>query len=133
MSASEQPRNRSPIISWIARQPYGELAVLADGSAIQLKSLESSVSHEDRAEPDTEIVRPVSDRPGYRPQPSRSTIRRTGWQTASSTTRGGVIGVYQRATLIEPMRRVMALWNRLLVAALELQPSAEVVPLRVAG
>jgi integrase len=49
---------------------------------------------------------------------------------ASSATRGGIIGVYQRATLIEPMRQVMALWDRLLMAALELQGSADVVPLR---
>ena len=33
---------------------------------------------------------------------------------ASSATRGGVIGTYQRATLIEPMRKVMALWDQLL-------------------
>ncbi len=33
---------------------------------------------------------------------------------ASSATRSGVIGTYQRATLIEPMRKVMALWDRLL-------------------
>ena len=32
--------------------------------------------------------------------------------------RGGVIGVYQRATLIEPMRKLMALWNELLARAL---------------
>jgi hypothetical protein len=37
---------------------------------------------------------------------------------ASSATRGGVIGVYQRATLIEPMRKLMALWNGLLTEAL---------------
>jgi integrase len=33
---------------------------------------------------------------------------------ASSTTRAGVIGTYQRAMLIEPTRKVMALWDRLL-------------------
>jgi integrase len=38
---------------------------------------------------------------------------------ASSATRGGVIGVYQRATLIEPMRKLMALWNALLADALD--------------
>jgi integrase len=37
---------------------------------------------------------------------------------ASSATRGGVIGVYQRATLLEPMRKLMALWNGLLAGAL---------------
>jgi integrase len=37
---------------------------------------------------------------------------------ASSATRGGVIGVYQRATLIEPMRKLMASWDRLLREAL---------------
>jgi integrase len=37
---------------------------------------------------------------------------------ASSATRGGVIGVYQRATLIEPMRKLMALWNGMLTNAL---------------
>jgi hypothetical protein len=30
-----------------------------------------------------------------------------------------VIGVYQRATLIEPMRKLMALWNGLLTSALD--------------
>jgi integrase len=48
---------------------------------------------------------------------------------ASSATRGGVTGVYQRATLIEPMRQVMALWDRLLRDALDPPPTAEVVPL----
>jgi integrase len=33
---------------------------------------------------------------------------------ASSATRGGVIGTCQRALLIEPTRKVMALWDRLL-------------------
>jgi integrase len=37
---------------------------------------------------------------------------------ASSATRGGVIGVYQRATLLEPMREVIQLWDRLLREAL---------------
>jgi integrase len=41
---------------------------------------------------------------------------------ASSATRGGVIGVYQRATLIEPMRKLMALWNRLLGEAINPSP-----------
>jgi integrase len=50
---------------------------------------------------------------------------------ASSATRGGVIGVYQRATLIEPMRQVMALWNKLLATTLE--PQVDVVPLRWVG
>ncbi len=38
---------------------------------------------------------------------------------ASSATRGGVIGTYQRATLIEPMRKLMALWDQLLSDALQ--------------
>jgi integrase len=38
---------------------------------------------------------------------------------ASSATRGGVIGVYQRATLIEPMRKLMARWDQLLTDALD--------------
>jgi len=37
---------------------------------------------------------------------------------ASSATRGGVIGTYQRARLIEPTRKVMALWDRLLREAI---------------
>jgi integrase len=50
---------------------------------------------------------------------------------ASSATRGGVIGTYQRATLIEPMRKVMALWDRLLSEELQIETSgAEVVALR---
>jgi hypothetical protein len=32
---------------------------------------------------------------------------------AGSVTRGGVIGTYQRAMLIEPTRKVMALWGLL--------------------
>jgi integrase len=55
---------------------------------------------------------------------------------ALSATRGGVIGVYQRATLLEPMRRVMALWDRLLRDALIplgglASMQEKVVPLRV--
>ena len=38
---------------------------------------------------------------------------------ASSVTRAGVIGVYQRATLIEPMRKLMAIWDELLSQALD--------------
>jgi integrase len=51
---------------------------------------------------------------------------------ASSATRGGVIGTYQRATLIEPMRKVMALWDRLLSEELhiETRPPAQVLALR---
>jgi integrase len=52
---------------------------------------------------------------------------------ASSVTRGGVIGTYQRATLLEPMRGAMTLWERLLASALEPPPSADVVPLRATG
>jgi integrase len=53
---------------------------------------------------------------------------------AASATRGGVIGTYQRATLLAPMRAVMVLWDRLLSEALTPRPPAEVVPLlRVAG
>jgi hypothetical protein len=52
---------------------------------------------------------------------------------ASSATRGGVVGVYQRATLVEPMRGVMALWDRLLREARGEGQSAEVVPLRAAA
>ena len=48
---------------------------------------------------------------------------------ASSATRGGVIGVYQRATLLEPMRRVMALWDRLLQTALAQADGSNVVAL----
>jgi hypothetical protein len=39
---------------------------------------------------------------------------------ASSATRGGVIGTYQQALLIEPTRKVMALWDRLLREAIGL-------------
>jgi integrase len=44
---------------------------------------------------------------------------------ASSATRGGVIGTYQRALLIEPIRKVMALWDGLLRAAIGLAPAPE--------
>jgi integrase len=37
---------------------------------------------------------------------------------AASMTRGGIVGVYQKATLLEPMKGVMQLWNRLLENAL---------------
>jgi len=37
---------------------------------------------------------------------------------AASGTRGGIVAVYQRATLVEPMRKAMALWNSLLAAAI---------------
>ena len=37
---------------------------------------------------------------------------------ASSGTHGGIVAVYQRATLLEPMRKVMTLWNRLLSKAI---------------
>jgi hypothetical protein len=50
---------------------------------------------------------------------------------ASSATRGGVVGVYQRATLLEPMRKMMALWDSLLAAAINpTETDAKVVPLR---
>jgi hypothetical protein len=39
---------------------------------------------------------------------------------ASSATRDGVFGTYQRALLIEPARKVMALWDRLLREAIGL-------------
>jgi integrase len=53
---------------------------------------------------------------------------------SSSATRGGIVGVYQRATLLEPMRGVMALWDRLLREALaDRAPDESVVPLRAAG
>ncbi len=42
---------------------------------------------------------------------------------ASSATRGGVIGTYQRATLIEPMRKLMALWDQLLSEELQIEAS----------
>jgi integrase len=38
---------------------------------------------------------------------------------ASSATRGGIVAVYQKATLIEPMRKLMAIWDDLLAEALE--------------
>jgi len=37
---------------------------------------------------------------------------------AASVTRGGVIGVYQKASLMEPMHKVMTLWDELLRKAL---------------
>jgi integrase len=49
---------------------------------------------------------------------------------ASSATRGGVIGTYQRATLIEPMRRTMAQWDTLLREALGMAEPAQIVPLQ---
>ena len=50
---------------------------------------------------------------------------------ATSATRGGVIGTYQRATLLEPMRKVMAQWDRLLADELRGEmPAAAVVALR---
>jgi integrase len=39
---------------------------------------------------------------------------------AAAVTRGGVIGTYQRATMLGPMRTVMALWNDLLSEAVGL-------------
>jgi hypothetical protein len=48
---------------------------------------------------------------------------------ASSATGGGVIGVYQRATLLEPMRRVMTLWDGLLQTALAQADDTNVVAL----
>jgi integrase len=44
---------------------------------------------------------------------------------ASSVTRGGVIGVYQRAALIRPMRAALEAWEALLRTALELPPAAQ--------
>jgi integrase len=38
---------------------------------------------------------------------------------AASVTRAGVIGVYQKASLIEPMRQTMAIWDDLLTKAVE--------------
>ena len=53
---------------------------------------------------------------------------------ASSATRGGVIGTYQKAVLLAPTRKVMTLWDRLLCKALHIaapagRPPAEVVAL----
>jgi integrase len=42
---------------------------------------------------------------------------------ASSATRGGVIGVYQRAALIKPMRAALEAWEGLLRTALDLPPA----------
>jgi integrase len=52
---------------------------------------------------------------------------------AASVTRGGVIGTYQRATLLDPMRRAMMLWDGLLREALAPEAGAQVAPLRAAG
>jgi len=54
---------------------------------------------------------------------------------ASSATRDGVIGTYQRALLIEPARRVMALWDGLLRNAIGLSPEPRscTVPVRLKG
>jgi len=48
---------------------------------------------------------------------------------AASVTRAGVIGVYQKASLIEPMRAAMAVWDDLLRQASS-QQSSKVVKLR---
>jgi integrase len=47
---------------------------------------------------------------------------------AASATRGGIVGVYQRATLLEPMRAAVRRWNRLLQNALD-NPQGKVVRL----
>jgi hypothetical protein len=47
---------------------------------------------------------------------------------ASSATRGGVNGTYQGALLVEPTRRVMALWDGLLREAIGLAPTADAQP-----
>jgi integrase len=47
---------------------------------------------------------------------------------ASSATRGGVIGTYQRAMLIEPTRKVMAMWDQLLREAIGLPVVAPIGP-----
>jgi hypothetical protein len=47
---------------------------------------------------------------------------------ASSATRGGGIGTYQRALLIEPTRKVMALWDGLLRNAIGLSPRKTAEP-----
>ena len=46
---------------------------------------------------------------------------------ASGATRGGVIGTYQRATLLEPMRKVMAQWDRLLSDELQIEALVDTV------
>jgi site-specific recombinase XerD len=38
---------------------------------------------------------------------------------ASSGTRGGIVAVYQKATLIQPMRELMQLWDRMLRQAVD--------------
>jgi hypothetical protein len=52
---------------------------------------------------------------------------------ASSATRGGGIGTYQRALLIEPTRRVMPLWDGLLRNAVGLSPAETAEPQLVPG
>lgn len=54
---------------------------------------------------------------------------------AASVTRAGVIGIYQRATLLEPARAVMRQWDGLLRGGLGLPapPAPEVVVLREAA
>jgi hypothetical protein len=47
---------------------------------------------------------------------------------ASSATRPGVVGTYQRALLIEPARKVMAPWDGLLREAMGLPPAAAAEP-----
>jgi integrase len=47
-----------------------------------------------------------------------------------SATRGGVLGVYQRASRWPEQVRAMQLWGQLLAAAIERQESAGVVPVR---
>jgi integrase len=39
---------------------------------------------------------------------------------AAAMTRGGIVGVYQKATLIEPMRKLMAVWDKLINQAIKL-------------
>jgi integrase len=48
---------------------------------------------------------------------------------AASTTRGGVIGVYQKAILIEPMRKLMAIWDELIGQAVN--PASEKTEVRL--
>ena len=38
---------------------------------------------------------------------------------ASSGTRGGIVAVYQKATLIQPMRELMHLWDHMLGQAVD--------------
>jgi integrase len=51
---------------------------------------------------------------------------------ASSATRGGVVGVYQRATLLEPMRRAMTQWDALLREAIGLPAAPDRPSVRLA-